>query len=158
MTKKIIFTILVGFLTHSKINAQQSINASGANASGSAGSVSITIGQIAYTSAFGSNGSINQGVQQPFEINTLSGQEFESITLQATVYPNPTTGSFTLTVKDFSLENLNYQVLDVQGHTILSDKASEQNNINIENETAGMYLVNVQVSSRVIKTFKIIKK
>lgn len=50
------------------LQAQQTVPATGGNATGSGGTVNYTVGQAAYTTQTGSNGTITQGVQQPFEI------------------------------------------------------------------------------------------
>lgn len=46
--------------------AQQSVNTTGGNASGSGGSVSYTVGQVVYTYHSSVSGQMNQGVQQVF--------------------------------------------------------------------------------------------
>ena len=71
------------------IYAQQSIPASGADASGSGGSSSYSVGQLVYTTNTGS-GSVSQGVQQVFEFQTLSNPELTTVKLSAVTYPNPT--------------------------------------------------------------------
>lgn len=50
------------------LQAQESVNATGGNASGSGGSASYSVGQVVYTTNTGTNGTVAQGVQQPFEI------------------------------------------------------------------------------------------
>ena len=52
--------------------AHASVNATGGNANSANGSVSYSVGQVFYTTAFSTNGSISEGVQQPFEISVLS--------------------------------------------------------------------------------------
>ncbi len=49
------------------LQAQTSVNATGGNASGSGGSASYSAGQVVYTTHTGANGSVAEGVQQPFE-------------------------------------------------------------------------------------------
>jgi len=55
------------------VSAQEAVLATGADAAGSGGKVSYSVGQIAYTSQTGSNGSVTQGVQQPYEIFATVG-------------------------------------------------------------------------------------
>ena len=74
------------------LDAQNTIPSSGGNASGSGGTVSYSIGQIVYTTNTGTNGTVAQGTQQPFEISVVTGiEEALNITLQCSVYPNPAT-------------------------------------------------------------------
>ena len=139
--------------------AQQSINTSGGNGSGSGGSFSYTVGQIDYVSATGANGSILQGVQQPFEIFTLGNNDYPTIQLQAMVYPNPTTENVNLSITNFSLENLDYYLYDVTGKFISHQKiTTNETLISMENLSAGNYFIAVNENSKNLKTFKIIKK
>jgi len=54
-----------------KISAQTTVTTSGGNASGSGGSANYTVGQIAYNTNTGANGSGAQGVQQAHEISVV---------------------------------------------------------------------------------------
>ncbi len=85
--KKIFLIIVIIVVQH--LNAQQSVNAAGGNGTGSGGSFSYTVGQIDYTFASGSNGSVSMGVQHPLEKTTLNLTSF----IQAYMSPgaNPTT-------------------------------------------------------------------
>jgi Secretion system C-terminal sorting domain len=141
-----------------KSNAQQNVVVSGANATGSGGSASYSIGQIDYITATGTGGTATQGVQQPFEIVTLSGQEFTEISLQLMVYPNPTSSLVNLKIDNFNLENLSYQLIDLNGREILNKKITEsETQIQLENNPSDIYLLNVNQENKTIKTFKIFK-
>ena len=106
--KRLGVAILLTFaLSLSTAMAQESINATGGNASGSGGSASYSVGQIVYTTTTGTSGSVAAGVQQPFEISTVTGiEEANGINLTVTAYPNPTTDFLTLEIKDFELSAL----------------------------------------------------
>jgi len=98
------------------LQAQEAIPASGGNASGSSGTTSYTVGQVVYTTNTGTNGSVAQGVQQPYEISVVSGiEQAEYIQLECSAYPNPTTDFLTLKVENFDNENLSYQLFDISG-------------------------------------------
>jgi len=56
------------------LQAQESVNAAGGNASGSGGTVSYTVGQVVYTTKTGTNGSVAEGVQQAYEISDPTGE------------------------------------------------------------------------------------
>jgi hypothetical protein len=71
--------------------AQQATTATGGNTSGSGGTVAYSVGQIVYTTNTGTNGSVAQGVQQPYEISIVLGIDNHSINLGLSAYPNPTT-------------------------------------------------------------------
>lgn len=63
----ILSTFLFLFLGQTGLYAQTSILASGGDNSGSGGSVSYSVGQVFYTTNTGTSGSVEQGVQHPFE-------------------------------------------------------------------------------------------
>lgn len=141
-----------------KINAQEAKVASGGNATGTGGTVSYSIGQIADKTQTGANGTITQGVQQPFEIVTLSGSEFTNIRLEAIVYPNPTITNITLKIPDSNLENLNYQLFDIQGRLVSDGKISnKETTFNMEQYAAATYILRINSNTKELKTFKIIK-
>ncbi len=67
------FSVLVFLNGIEACFAQQSVNTSGANGSGSGGSVSLSIGQVVYNFTTGTTGQVNQGVQQPVTCTTVQG-------------------------------------------------------------------------------------
>jgi hypothetical protein len=138
--------------------AQQAINASGANATGSGGSVSYSVGQVLYTTNSGSNGSSAQGVQQPYEISTtLSLPEANDIRLMS-VYPNPTTNRVVLNVGNYGTTNLSLQFIDSNGRILLENKIINiETNLDIENYPVAIYFLKVMDKNSAIKIFKIIK-
>jgi hypothetical protein len=142
------------------LQAQESVNATGGNATGSGGSASYSVGQIVYTTNTGSNGTVAQGVQQPYEISVVTGiEETTGINLSVSAYPNPTTDYLTLEVKKFDLSNLSFQLYDMKGKLLQSEKIiGTQTNIVMSNLTPATYFVKVVQEKKEMKTFKIIKK
>ena len=72
--KKVVLAILIVIVGFPLI-AQEAIPAAGSNAIGSGGSVSYSVGQVVYTINTGTNGSVAEGVQQPYEISVVVGIE-----------------------------------------------------------------------------------
>ena len=154
--KKITLLIILSCLP--KVMAQHATVTSGGNSIGTGGKVSYSIGQVVNKSQSGTTGTVTQGVQQPFEILTLSGEEFSTITLEAFAYPNPTTSFVNLTIKNYPLENLNYQLLDINGRIIEENKVLDQETtINLELFASSIYILKLNSINKEIKTFKIIK-
>ncbi|MBL7887834.1 MAG: T9SS type A sorting domain-containing protein [Flavobacterium sp.] len=153
--KIIIVLLLFVFVT---TNAQQTSLASGGSVTGSNGSVSFSIGQIDYVTAIGNGGTATQGVQQPFEIVTLSGEEYAQITLQMMIYPNPTISFVNLKIDDSDFQDLCYQLFDLNGREIANQKiTTSETKIELENLSQAIYLLNVNDKNKTLKTFKIIK-
>ena len=140
------------------VQAQQATTATGGNASGSGGTVAYSVGQIFYTTNTGTTGSEAQGVQQPYEISIVLGIEDNSINLELSAYPNPTTNFLTLNVGKAELSTLNFQLYDISGKLIESRKIiSSTETISTENLTSSTYFLKVCNNNNEVKTFKIIK-
>ncbi len=154
---KLLILCSVFFIVFSA-SAQQATVATGGDATGSNGSSSYSIGQVAYLNAIGTNGSINQGVQQPFEIFTLGNDDFPEIQLMMSVYPNPTASFVTLTLQNYSLEKVHFELFDLNGRLIQSQSiTTSETQIAMEHLASAVYLLNVMEQNKILKTFKIIK-
>lgn len=156
---KLIAILLLG-LGLTAVHAQETIPTTGGNSTGSGGSASYSVGQIVYTTNTGTNGSVAQGVQQPFEISVVTGiEEAKGITLQCTVWPNPATDLLILKVENYNNVNLSFQLFDINGK-LLETKINDGNetNFDLRNLMSGTYFLKVIQSQKEIKTFKIIKK
>ena len=141
------------------LQAQESVNATGGDALGSGGSVSYSVGQVAYQTHTRTSGSVSEGVQQPFEISVVTGiEEAKGINLSVSAYPNPTTDYLTLSISEFEISNLTYQLYDISGKLLQSEKITgNQTNIVMSNLVPANYFVKVIAGNQLIKEFKIIK-
>ncbi len=141
------------------LKAQSTIPASGGNATGTGGSVSYSIGQFVYTTNTGTNGTVSQGVQQPYEISVATAtRNTEKIILECQVFPNPTRGKVNLVVRTKDFENLRFQLYDMNGICIQDKRIdSEENEILMESLSSSTYFLKVLSGNKEIKTFKIIK-
>lgn len=138
--------------------SQEAIPSSGGDASGVGGTLSYTVGQLVYTNNSGSNGSVAQGVQQPYEISTTVGIEITNISLDFIAFPNPTRGNIVLSIRDFNNEKLIYQLYDMHGKLLKSNKVIAINTtIDISELPVSIYFLNITNDSSIIKSFKIIK-
>ena len=142
------------------LQAQTSVNATGGNASGSGGSVSYSVGQVVYTTNTGTNGSVAQGVQQPFEISEVTGiKEAKGITLQCSAYPNPTTDFLTLKIEGNVKMQYTASLFDMNGKLLKSKIADGiETTISMKTFVPATYFLKVIQGEKEVKTFKIIKK
>lgn len=123
-------TALLLVLSMTGLHAQEVIPASGGNALGSGGSTSYSVGQVVYTTNTGTNGSVAQGVQQPFEISVVTGlEEAQGIILQCSAYPNPASDYVKLKVENYKTENLIYQLFDLRGKLLEKKKLKESKQV-----------------------------
>ena len=121
--------------------------------------MSYSLGQVVYTTSSGSNGTVSQGVQQPFEISTITGIKETNITLQCVVYPNPTNDYIKLKIVNYKTGKLFYQLYDINGKLLENKKAEDnETNISMGNLVSGTYLLKVTDNQKEVKTFRIIKK
>jgi len=140
------------------ILAQESVNTSGSNATGSGGTASYTVGQVGYTSSSGSNGSVSAGVQQAYTITATTGLDETNFNLEANVYPNPTTDLLVLSISELK-EDYIYQVLDMAGKLLTNGQLrNNQTQLDFSSYAAGSYYVNIITNqNKQIKTFQVIK-
>jgi hypothetical protein len=157
--REILITIFLCSFMTSLIHAQGTIPATGGNATGTGGSVSYTVGQITYNKFSGANGSVAQGVQQPFEISVVTAiEEARGIDLILSAYPNPATGFVTLKIGNYDNTDLSYELFDTNGNLLEIKKIkSEETSIQFENRSPSVYFLKVTDKNKVVKTFKIVK-
>jgi hypothetical protein len=142
------------------LQAQESVNATGGNASGSGGSASYSVGQVTYQTHSGANGSVAEGVQQPFEISVVTGlEEVDGINLELSAYPNPVNDNLTLEVVNFHLTSFTFQLFDMNGKLLQSEIiAGNQTSITMSNLAPATYFLKVTEGNKEVKTFKIVKR
>lgn len=143
--------------------AQSAIVPVGGDAQSSSGSVSYTVGQIAVQTTAGSNGSISvaEGVQQPYEIQTVGVDDYPQIVLNAIVYPNPTENLAQLKLNGFVIpdDGLRANLLDGSGKMLQSFPVTDDlTSFQIGQYATGTYYLEVKEGKRTLKTFKVIKK
>lgn len=146
----------------SGLSAQQAILTSGADASGSGGIVSYSIGQVAYTHFGGENGHISLGVQQPHVVIMVDTDD-PGLNVSANLFPNPVSDAVHLEMDphDFSTigaGKLAYTLYDIDGKTwrtgILHSPVTI---IPVEDLGNALYIIRITHGEVVIKTFKIFK-
>ena len=163
------FCLVCIILATQLLCAQEVIPVSGGEATGSNGSGSYTVGQVFYTTYLAPDlfftdditrvGSVSQGVQQPFELQTLSNPSLTTVKLTAATYPNPTKDFIILKISDTALDNLSYTLFDVTGKAISNGGITNRDTqIAMQQLAIGIYILKVNRDNQELKTFKIIKK
>lgn len=158
MTKNKI--LIFGLLTLGvmEMKAQEASVSAGGDATGAGGSVAYSVGQVVYTYQTGSTGSVNQGVQQPYELLSVGLDNNQEINLTMSVYPNPSVSVINLNVGKSDLMNLSLQLFDLQGKLLYSQNISNlETSIKMDEYNSGSYLLNITQNNELVKTFKIIK-
>lgn len=136
--------------------SQSNTVSAGGDAEGDNGSVSYSIGQVVYTSAQGSNGNVNQGVQQPYDVGVVTG--IDEIGISLSVFPNPTSGLLTLTVADEDASLLSYQLFDASGRMVdAKNKLNSTNSISLDGYATGVYTLSVSRNNSQVKSFRVVR-
>ena len=159
--KTVIYWFMSICILHGTSNlfAQKGTVSAGGDASGSGGSVSFSIGQVDYLATESAGGKINQGLQVPYEIFVETGLEVQGISIEAEVFPNPTSQDIFLQIEDWQGGELTYELFELQGKLLISKLINEKKTrIPLENYSASAYLLLVRQDLNSIKTFRIIKK
>jgi hypothetical protein len=159
MARLIALTIIFFGLSIQCVCAQQTVPSAGGEATGSGGSASYSVGQMLFSSYLGSNGSVTEGVQQPYEISIISGidQDF-GITLQINVFPNPASHYLTLKVLNYEKENISYKLIDSNGVLLQCEKLTgNETQLNMNGLVPAIYFLIISENSKEIRTFRIIK-
>ena len=157
---KLLCSLSFFYLCFILAQGQETIPATGGTAKGAGGSVTFTVGQIADSVLTGTNGFIIQGVQQPYEISTVTAiEDTEDITLEYSVYPNPTKGTVRLVIKSFNGGDFRFQLYSLNG-TVLQEMTviDEETEISLESHKPAVYFLRVIRDNREVKVFKIVKK
>ena len=150
-------TLSISLLSFASFSQSNTV-ASGGNGTGTGGTVSYTIGQIDYISATGTNGSTNQGVQQPIEFYPTNSIGEIGNNIQLSLGPNPTFDYITLFYENSDNVNLQYELFDVNGKLIITaTPLKNENLIQLRELQTGNYFLKVSRENNEIKTFKIIK-
>ena len=157
--KKITLLVLIlSGLAMGTAKAQNAVVAAGGDASGIGGSVAWSAGQVVFSKYTGIPGSEAQGVQQPHEISVTPGTQTGGFNFSLQVYPNPTNDFVTLQLKYYNNENLTYQLFDVAGRLLISNKiTSSKTNIGMSQFAAGPYMLKIISDNQTVQTFKLIK-
>ncbi len=154
--KKTIAIIVCVFSFLPGLYAQESAATAGGEASGNGGTVSYSVGQVAYSTPSGTAGSEAQGVQQPFEISISTGMDQITIPLEMSVYPNPTADFLILETGDAA--GLSYRLFDVQGRLIeRSDLVDTTTRLRMEELPPAIYTLSIHRNNLLLRSFSIAK-
>ncbi len=158
MKNKQRYVILLLGIGLTTAHAQTAVTTLGGNASSSSGSLSYSVGQLVFNTNSGSNGSVTQGVQQPYEIFEVLGVEEIDVAISLYAYPNPTTDFITLKVENRDKNELSYQIFDIGGRLLADKKVlGNETNIQVSQLVSATYFLKIFQNNKEVKTFKIIK-
>lgn len=152
-------TLLIGCAI-TMVQSQASVHSSGGDATGSGGTVSFSIGQVAYQAYNGASSSIAEGVQQPYEIFAVTDIDAPAdLGIQVLTYPNPVADYLQVRIKTGSYRDVNLLVYDLEGRLLIRETAvGDLYLVDMSGLPASAYLLRVMEGNRELESFKIIKK
>lgn len=158
MKKKFIYCFSLFLFPIAALYAQSAVLTTGQDASAGNGSVSYSIGQTTYLNK-GTPAQVMEGVQQGYEITTLTTQENPSGQKDILLYPNPFKDYLYIDFTTHHYKGSEYQLFDAQGKLIRKDAIQEsKSELDLSALPSAMYIIRINQNGENIKTFKIIKK
>ncbi len=157
-TIKVLITLFTS-LWITGLSAQNSINTSGGNASSTDGNMSYSVGQVFYNTSQGTNGSIIEGVQQPYEISVIIGiDDIDGINLYYSAYPNPVTEFLTLSINGVEAFQLVCSLYDLDGKLIQQIQVTDpETKIWMADLVPASYIIRLTQGNKVVRSFKVVK-
>ena len=156
--KLLFILILMGFPL-AKLFAQQEILSAACDATGIGGSVTWSVGQVAYSDWSDVTGTLTEGVQQPYEIFIIYGLEDFEPDPEFIVFPNPTSGKVTLKFFNHQPDNMSSCIYDGDGallYRIAID--TKEVSIPMDNLKPATYFLIILEKDQPVKSYKIIKR
>lgn len=158
---RILLTTYFLTISLSGLWSQQSVHASGGNASGTSGTVSYSVGQVAYTSTISDAGQVNQGVQQANPV-IMVGQTDPVSDFTIGFYPNPVHNDALLSLgdgkEDLNVSGFSFLLFSIYGTLIMEKEISHRTTpVPMDQLPDGVYLLKVARHNMTINTFKVVK-
>ena len=157
--KKLYLTFVISVLVCS-LFGQSAVVATGGTASGAGGTVTYSVGQIADQQVNGGVKYIVEGVQQPYEIQTVGIQDHPEILLEAVLFPNPTASYVQLRITNFDMpvDGLTAQLYDNNGKLLQVFTVTDfETRMDLSAYATATYQLRVMEGNTLLKTFKVVK-
>jgi hypothetical protein len=155
---KILILFLMFNFFYNQVFSQSNFVASGSSNNSPDGSISYSIGQIAYLNTTTSASSIFEGLQMPIEKNLITSVVDILLNINVDVFPNPATEYVFLKIENFNSLKLSYLLLDNSGITLFNNSINEKiTKINLASLANGTYTLKIFNKKNNVKFFKIIK-
>lgn len=156
-------SLIIILMSVTAVFSQYAIVPAGGDAQNANGSVSYTVGQVVTQTSANSNGSISvaEGVQQPYEIQTVGVDNYPQIALNAMVFPNPTENLAQLQLNGFEIpaDGLQATLYDGKGKLLQSLSVTDDlTTFQIGQYATGTYYLELRDKKQVLKTFKVVRK
>jgi hypothetical protein len=125
---------------------------------GDLGGTSYSIGQLFFEVIQAGDASITPGVQQAYEIFTVSIKETE-LNISVRLFPNPTTDVITIAISEYLENNLQYRLIDIHGKVLQTGQiVGEQSQLQLSGFPSSTYFLQIiDPIQKKLKSFRILK-
>jgi hypothetical protein len=160
MRRKTFLLIFISLMLQQyNLLAQETIPVSGGSVLGTGGSGYYSVGQMVFSDIVGKNGNVLHGIQQPYEIiiEKHVDPSFQ-ISLNCSVYPNPTADFVILKIDNDKYNQLSYEIIDINGKTLTQNNIeNRETKIDFKEYILASYLLKVKHFNKEVVTYKIVK-
>ena len=137
---------------------QRTVSTAGHDATGNGGSLSVTVGQVGYTEAASSTGTISAGVQQPLVVIQTDVAELPGGP-SAQVFPNPAHDQLTVQVDQLEGGTSYYVLQDAAGRIVQQERITATHTlVDVHHLALGTYTLSVRNGDTPLGTFTVIKQ
>lgn len=138
--------------------AQHNTVGTGGEATGAGGSMSYSVGQVDAQFQSSAQGTVAQGLQQPYEFLVMAVPVTPEASFTTTLLPNPTTEAVTLRLAGTPTDPVRWELYDVNGRLLGSALLTgTETRIPLEHTATGEYLLHVVQAGTPISITKVIK-
>ena len=138
---------------------QENVGAAGGEASGSTGSVSYTVGQVANASNASVSGSVSEGVQQTYTSISTVIDETGPGAAGIVAYPNPANDRVRIAFESIPTGELEFTLYDASGAVVrFGELHVTDAEISINDLAVGRYRLILTTNGSVIRQFNLIKQ
>jgi hypothetical protein len=156
MQTRTMFSLALALLPVSLV-AQHDVVAAGGNGSSSGGSISYSIGQIAYTNESNAAGSIHMGVQQTYTVTPIFVEEALS-QIEFSLYPNPTRDHVIISMPLMRM-GVVVSVFDMEGNLVVETPVQSTQTLLLAQEwPAAHYIIRICDDAVNCSEYKLIKQ
>lgn len=149
-----------GFLLPALMAQADLVSAGGDGASGG-NSISFSLGQAFAAVTDAADGSVYQGVQQPYELFVVSLDREPGPELALRLFPNPTAGWLVLEYPEHLPveQGWRYELRDIRGRSLdARDLAGPRTEILMMHQPPGAYVLSVFRQQERLQSFQVIKQ
>ena len=151
--------VVLFILSVTGLHAQQAVVSASNNATGEGGTVTYTVGQVAFLTKTGTSGIITEGVQQPCEILFMQGIEEPGISIESSVSPNPASTCIRLTIENLDVRRFSCQLSDLKGSVLQHIRINgKETIIQVGQLVPATYILTISENDYPVTVYKIIKK